>query len=362
VFVKLDFRELEPHQFVDVVLKHAVERGASDLYWIPVDKGLEIRLRVQHRPEPLAVVPAVYGAQCVTRLKVLAGMLTYRTLVAQDGAFSLADRKNFPDWPDALREVACRVSVLPSTHGERVTIRIRREAEAACCLDELGMTSEVLNALRRLLRRPTGMIILTGPTGSGKTTTIYAMLKELLKWNDDPASLITIEDPVESELAGVTQVSVTGGEDSWDYAAALRASLRHDVKTIAIGEIRDRHVAKVALEAALTGHRVITTFHAGDIPSVYARLLHLGFEPFLIAAAVSGIVTQRLVPRADGTGLMPVVALLEADDAWRERIVQRPDLTSLKQAVQTNPQADLKQVAQALVASGVIDRTELILV
>ncbi len=156
---------------------------------------------------------------------------------------------------------------------------------------------------------------------------------------------------MESVIDGISQTSVTRENETWNYAVALRAALRQDVKTLAIGELRDAGVVHVVLDAALTGHRIITTYHAGDIAAVYARMLHQGFEPFLVAAAITGVVSQRLVPAADG-GLVPVVATLEADDAWRDFIADFPHLEDIRRHARQRPGADLKAAAENLLANG----------
>ena len=156
----------------------------------------------------------------------------------------------------------------------------------------------------------------------------------------DPPSIITLEDPIECEIDNITQTAVSA-DSEWNYAAALRAALRQDVKTLVVGEMRDREVVKVTLDAALSGHRVITTYHAGDIPSVYARMLHQGFEPFLVASAITGVVTQRLVPRPTGHGRMPVAGVLVPNDEWREVVAANPGLSALRKKAKEFPYADL---------------------
>ena len=318
-------------ELVDEILAEAVRRQASDLYWIPAADGVEIRVRVHGVQHTLRRLPTELGARCVTRVKVLAGLLTYQTRVAQDGAI----RAEHP----ALGGHECRVSVMPTQFGERASLRFLQGAVGPTHLEELGAGDEALAALRRLLALPSGMILLTGPTGCGKTTTIYAMVRELLRDRQDPASIITIEDPIEAVLPGVSQAAI---RDDWGYAGALKAALRQDVKTLVVGEMRDPEVVRVTLDAALTGHRVITTYHAGDIPSVYARMIHQGFEPFLVASAVTGVVAQRLLDSEDGQRRVPVMAVLEVDDAWRETVCNSHALPALREALADYPMADLQ--------------------
>ena len=334
-----------PPEWVDQVLVAAMARGASDIYWLPGAEECAVRFQVNGHAQAFATVPRAFGEQCVARLKVLAGMLTYRSSVAQDGVI-----RQHPAAPN----VEIRVASLPTLHGERLTLRLLDAGRVPRTLDSLGFAPAVHTTISEILAQQSGLFILTGPTGCGKTTTIYALLRELLRQGHDPAGIITIEDPVEGELPGVSQVSLSRAGEDWGYAQALRAALRQDVKTLVIGEIRDREVAKVVLDAALTGHRILTTYHAGDIAGVYARLLHQGFEPFLVGAAVTGVLTQRLVSRKDGGGPIPVAAVLKADDAWREFVVTHPALGALRQQLRERPGADLTAAAAALATQGVI--------
>ena len=336
---------LEPHEFVDEVLARALADGASDVYWLPARDKVTVRAKVAGEKVLLALIPREYGERCITRIKVLGKLLTYRTEIAQDGAIRAGG-----DRPDA----ELRVASMPTSYGERITIRVLQERGASRRVRDLGFAQPVEQALLDLLTKQHGLLVLTGPTGSGKTTTIYALIRELLGRGEDPASIITIEDPIECEIGDISQVQVARSGGEWDYTAALRAALRHDVKTLVIGEMRDKEVVRVVLDAALTGHRVVTTYHAGDIPAVYARLLHQGFEPFLIAAAVSGVLTQRLAQRKDGSGPVPIAAVLRADDEWRDYIIANPGLGELRRKVRTIPNADLPGAAVELARNGVI--------
>jgi type IV pilus assembly protein PilB len=339
----------EPQLFVDKILHMAIQKKASDIYWIPSQNNFCIRLRVDGIQEDITTVPREYGDKCVARLKVLSGLLTYRTRISQDGVI-----RNIHDAPHA----ELRVAVIPTSQGERISIRLLQGGSAPPFLDDLGFSSSTVTRLRHMLAQPSGLLVLTGPTGCGKTTTIYALIRELLKEQQDPASILTIEDPIESEIDGISQVTASS-DLNWDYASALRSALRQDVKTIVVGEMRDRDVVSVTLDAALTGHRVITTYHAGDIPSVYARMLHQGFEPFLIASAITGVVSQRLVQRTDGTGRVPVVAALSPNDEWRDFITRTPGLSELRKKITDFPEADLQAVAKQMAKDGIIPKTNL---
>ncbi len=337
--------DYEVPKYCDDLLRQAVRLGASDIYLLPGSAETEFRCRVNGLQRDLARVPAEFGVQCAARFKVMAGMLSYRTQIAQDGAIrQLAE----------LGNVEFRVASMPTLTGERLTIRLFDRNLGHQSLDELGFQPGVADSLREILRRPSGLIILTGPTGCGKTTTIYAMLRELLAWEQDPSSIITIEDPVECEIPGISQISLPRGDNEWNYSTAFRAALRHDVKTLVIGEMRDREIVKVALDAALTGHRIITTYHAGDIPAVFSRLLHQGFEPFLVAAALSGVVAQLLARTAGGEGRVPVAATLKMDDAWRDFLATAPDPAAIRARVAQTLGGDLDGIAHDLAQKQII--------
>ncbi len=331
------------------LLKEAAELGASDIYILPGAAETEIRLRINGVQKDFARIPAEFASRCIARIKVMADMLTYRNSIAQDGA---------------IRQdgVEFRVASMPVLNGERVTIRLFNREQKHELLDDLGFQPAMAAGLKKLLECPSGLIILTGPTGCGKTTTIYAMIRELLKHKQDPASIIAIEDPTECEINGISQVSLPRDNAEWNYAMALRAALRHDVKTLVIGEMRDPAIVKVALDAALTGHRIITTYHAGDIPSIFARLLHQGFEPFLVAAAVSGVVAQRLVHNFSGDCRIPVAAILQMDYAWRDFLSAGPSAAAIRERIAGTLGADIAAVAEELAAKQIISKVEALLI
>lgn len=347
-----DLQKFEPPEIVEQIIADALSQSASDIYILPQKEFFSIRFRINGVQSEYAELPSDLGIQCISRIKVLAGMLTYRSKIAQDGVIRKTEQHN-PDI-SVPQDAELRVAVMPTSTGERITIRILNRQQENLLLENLSLAENVQKCLKNMLKRPDGMIILTGPTGSGKTTTIYAMIRELLRDQQDPASIISIEDPVECEIKGISQVSVTRSDEDWGYPQALKASLRQDVKTLIIGEMRDKEIVRVALDASLTGHRVITTFHAGDIPAVYTRMLHHGFEPFLVASAITGIVSQRLVRRKDGDGRIPVVACLQPADEWRELIMDNPGLCELRDYLKNFPEADINSVARKMADENLI--------
>lgn len=346
-------KEMEPHEIVDLVLRRAVELHASDIYWLPGIDGFSVRCKINGVQGDMFRISPEAGNQCTSRLKVMASLLTYRSQVSQDGV--IKDESRFPG-------VEFRVAVMPTVDGERITVRILDKSMIPQYLEELNFTPDITDGLKTLLARKSGMIVLTGPTGCGKTTTIYAMVRELLKNDQDPASIISIEDPVESRIPGISQASLSKTNEEWNYAMALRSALRQDVKTLVIGEMRDASVIKVALDAALTGHRIITTFHAGDIPSVYARILHHGFEPFLVASAITGILSQRLLKGTGEDAQVPVTALLTPDDAWRDFIIEKPSLGDIRKRIVNYPLANLRDVAAGMAEQGIVYKKDVYLI
>jgi general secretion pathway protein E len=334
-----------PTEYVDSILIDAAQKNASDIYWLPAKDFVEVRYRVNGIQQNTDRIEREFGDQCISRIKVLAGLLTYRSQIAQDGAVRNVE---------GLKNVEFRAAVMPTVHGERISIRVLDGNKQTLMLNDLGFQKKVLSEIKRLLSKSSGMIILTGPTGCGKTTSIYAMIRELLKDRQDPASIISIEDPVECEIEGISQINLNRSNEEWNYAAALKAALRQDIKTLIIGEMRDREVMKIALDAALTGHRIITTFHAGDIASVYGRILHQGFEPFMVAAAINGVISQRLVMNYAEDNRIPVAAIFEPDDSWRDFITDNPGLVGIREKLRTYPGSNLKSVLKALASQNII--------
>lgn len=337
----------DPCDYVAGLLTFARSGGISDVYLVPLKTHIEVRAKRCGAYGHIARLDPEFGAQCIARMKVLASLLTYRTNLAQDGLIQTETRDN---------DTEMRLSIMPTRYGERAALRVLTHPRATLRLDALNFNAPTLTRLRQLLSRRSGLVILTGPTGSGKTTTIYAMVRELLDMGEDPAAIVTIEDPIEATLEGVSQTQVSVG-NNWNYATGLRAALRQDVKTLVVGEMRDADVVRVTMDAALTGHRVITTYHAGDIASVYARLLHQGFEPFLVASAVTGVIAQRLFPSDDAATMVPVVTSLIPDDAWRDLVASAPGLSALRQALRSRPQADFEAAATELHSRGILSET-----
>ncbi len=329
---------------VDSLLRHAREIGASDLHIDPEEDRLRVRARRDGVLEPLEDLPADLSSTVIGRLKSLSDLLVYRTDVPQEGRIP-ADRS-----PVGLE---VRVATFPTLFGERAALRFDAPGSSGLDLEALGLAPRILPALRTALEQPSGTIFLTGPSGSGKTTTLYACIRHLAA-AAGARSLVTIEDPIERRLPGVTQTQVNPAA-GLTFARALRSILRQDPDVILVGEIRDRETASIALEAGLTGHLVLSTVHAGRAPGVFARLIDMGVEPFVLTTAVRGVLGQRLLRRRSGgkwTGRVLLSEWLPMTAGLRKGVLNRGDEASLREAAAPDGFRDIREEARDLVATG----------
>ena len=269
-------------RLVDLVLADAVRVGASDIHLEPTRGEFRVRHRVDGVLRESRSFPRTVQAALISRIKLMAGLDIAERRLPQDGRI----RKTLEG-----RTLDLRVAVLPTVHGEQVIIRILDNEMGVTSLDDVGFLPSVQPRYEMLARRPHGALLVTGPTGSGKSTTLYATLATV---NDRSKKIITVEDPVEYETAGISQVQVHP-RSGLTFARALRSILRCDPDVVLVGEIRDRETALIALEAALTGHLVLSTLHSNDAVSTPLRLIELGVEPYLVASGLEGVVGQRLV-------------------------------------------------------------------
>ena len=271
-------------KYVNLIISEAVHDGASDIHIEPGEKDVRIRYRIdgvlrETRRSPRRIHPGI-----VSRIKILGNMNIAERRVPQDGRFALEA---------AGKHIDLRVASIPTVHGEKIVLRILDSSHILLSLSDLGISPEPLRQFETSFKKPYGTCIVTGPTGSGKTTTLYAALAEL---NQREVNVITVEDPVEYQLSGANQVQVNT-KVGLTFAASLRSILRCDPDIVMIGEIRDSESAKMAIESALTGHLVLCTLHTNDAPSAMTRMTEMGVEPFLIASAVDSVVSQRLARR-----------------------------------------------------------------
>jgi type IV pilus assembly protein PilB len=271
-------------RLVNSIILQAAEDGASDLHFDPQDDALVVRLRIDGVLHEVQRIPKRLAPGVTTRLKVLAKLDIAERRKPQDGRISLNARA-------AGRLLDIRVAVLPTVEGEGVVMRLLDKSKRAPTLTELGLSDEMRAQFEEIIRKPTGALLVTGPTGSGKSTTLYAALTEM---NRPEINIITVEDPVEYRLAGLNQIQVNP-KAGLTFASSLRSILRSDPDVLMVGEIRDVETAKISIEAALTGHFVLSTLHTNDAPSALTRLNEMGVEPFLTGSAVTAVLAQRLV-------------------------------------------------------------------
>jgi len=269
-------------RIVNMLLLEAVNGRASDIHLEPRRTHLQVRYRIDGELQHIRNIPRSLMAACISRIKVMADMDIAERRIPQDGRITIKVEG---------RQVDLRVSTLPIQHGERVVMRVLDRDRSIRRLDELGFSPHNLTTFRWLLQQPNGIILVTGPTGSGKTTTLYAALREI---QSVTRNIITCEDPIEYELEGINQSNVNE-KAGLTFAAQLRAILRQDPDVVLVGEIRDQETAEIACRAAMTGHLVLSTLHTNDAVSAIPRLIDMGVEPFLISSSLVGVVAQRLV-------------------------------------------------------------------
>ncbi|MGH7275487.1 MAG: GspE/PulE family protein [Candidatus Rokuibacteriota bacterium] len=269
-------------ELVDRLFEEALAWGASDVHVEPNEHGLQIRFRVHGLLQNVMTVPQGERAALTSRIKIMANLDITEHRLPQDGRIRIRQNGHAVD---------ARVSTVPSLHGEKVVLRLLDLNGVAIPLDRIGLRDVHLEELRRLIRRPQGIILVTGPTGSGKTSTIYGSLKEI---KSEAINIITIEDPIEYEISGVTQIAVHD-KIGLTFEGCLRSVLRQDPDVILVGEIRDRETARIAMQASLTGHLVFATLHTNDAVGAITRLLDMEIPPYLIASSLSGVLAQRLV-------------------------------------------------------------------
>ena len=367
-------------RYVNYLVTKAVQDGASDIHIEPGEDSLRIRYRIDgvlfDQPTP----PAQMHAAIISRLKIMGNMDIAERRLPQDGRIRATIHG---------RHVDLRVSTLPTTHGEKCVIRILDNRSIRVGLEQLGMWDDMLESFRRQITQPHGIVLVTGPTGSGKTTTLYSAMQVM---DGDSQNISTVEDPVEYELDFANQVNVREGI-GMTFAAALRSLLRQDPDIIMVGEIRDEETARIAVQASLTGHLVLSTLHTNDAPSSITRLINIGIEPFLISASVNAVLAQRLVRKIcenckspdtsirEGTarylaaheahvdqlyhgvgcdrcrqtgysGRLGIYEMMEMDDDLRDLVTTNPSLTELRQCARTRGMRSLCEDGLQKVAAG----------
>ena len=349
-------------RMLNALLTQAAKDGASDIHIEPYERSSAVRFRVDGTLREVVQPNRALHAALISRLKIMAELDIAERRLPQDGRISLRI---------GGRAIDVRVSTLPSAHGERAVLRLLDKTESKFTLEALGMSGEVLSSFNRLVHQPHGIVLVTGPTGSGKTTTLYASLGRI---DTHSTNVLTVEDPIEYELAGIGQTQVNAKIDL-TFAKALRAILRQDPDVIMIGEIRDFETAQIAIQASLTGHLVLATLHTNDAASAVTRLTDMGVEPFLLSSSLLGVLAQRLVRKrctaCGGAGCAScgqtgyagrtgVFELLVTDDAIRAQIHNQASEASIRDAARASGMVLMREDGQRLVDAGITTAEELL--
>ncbi|HEY4329232.1 MAG TPA: ATPase, T2SS/T4P/T4SS family [Phycisphaerae bacterium] len=338
--------------YVDKLLHRALDAGASDLHVEPITGAIEIRFRIDGVLESIEKLPTDVGRSVALRFMVMAQLLTYRLDIPQEGRIrTTIDGKSLD----------LRLAVIPVAHGLRAVLRMPAELTQPRNLQNLALPAGCLANLEAFARADSGMLLVTGPAGSGKTTTIYALLEHIAR-SALGISVISLEDPIERLMDGITQIEVAP-HGQMTYDRALKSILRQDPQVLMLGEIRDAATASIAVQAALSGHRLIATLHAGDPAGALARLLEMGLEPYQITSSIFGILSQRLVRRKAPTGYKGRVPLAEfgkMDDSVRAAVLARADAGVFRKSFSLQAgHATLSDMAGELVAQGITDSAEI---
>lgn len=347
--------ETDAPTLIETYLRQAYDARASDVHFEPTAAGYTLRFRVDARLKDIAAFSAAVGRAMVNRLMVLAQLLTYRLDVPQEGRFPFAPAAN-------ATPADLRLAVIPTIHGLRAVLRLPAELMAPLDLDALNLHPKILTQLQRFASGDFGMLICCGPAGSGKTTTLYAILRHLVSIAPHQ-SIITLEDPVERAIDGITQIEVSPF-GQLTYEKALRSILRQDPQVLMLGEIRDPQTASLAIQAALTGHRLLCTLHAPSAAGAIARMLEMGIEPYQLASALAGILSLRLVRRlgVNGTysGRVPLAEWTPLHPPLRAAILQKPDPDTLATIIPQHPDHLSRQTsAKWLLEQGLTDEGEI---
>jgi len=349
-------------RMLNALLTQAARDGASDIHIEPYEQHSSVRFRIDGTLREVVQPHRALHAALISRLKIMAELDIAEKRLPQDGRISLRI---------GTRAVDVRVSTLSSAHGERAVLRLLDKSGQRLRLRDVGMQGQTLARFETLVQQPHGLVLVTGPTGSGKTTTLYAALGEL---DATRSNIMTVEDPIEYELHGIGQTQVNARIEL-DFARALRAILRQDPDIIMIGEIRDFETAQIAIQASLTGHLVLATLHTNDAVSAVTRLTDMGIEPFLLSSSLLGVLAQRLVRKlcsqcqgsgcthcghSGFSGRTGIFELLATDEAIRGLIHERAPEADIRSAALQGGMQFMRDDGQRLVASGVTSLQELV--
>jgi len=358
---------------VDDLLAQAIQAEASDVHFEPTADSLVVKFRLDGVLNPVEGLPATLTDNVVARLKVLGGLLTYRNDIPQVGRLEISGA--------AAEKVSdVRLAIFPTIHGQRAVVRLFYRRQDLLTLEQLGFAPQIERALKAIAAQNQGVLLLTGPAGSGKSTTLAAILRHIIHTLPGK-SIVSLEDPVEIRIDGVTQVPITP-HGQMTFPTALRSLLRQDPQVLMIGEIRDAETARIAIEAGLTGHMLMSTMHSGAPAGALLRLLEMGIEPYQVTSSIAAVVNQRLVRRLCeqckrqtaggyepvgcdaclGTGFkgrVLIAEMVQLDSDLRKAILAKADLEELDTLLQTKGHATILEDGRRLVETGVTTQAEL---
>ena len=365
-------------ELVDTILEEAVQFGASDVHFEPTRTELQVKYRMDGTLKVVEALPAAVRDNVISRLKVLGNLLTYRNDIPQEGRI---EGHTMPAVSEFGKVIDKRLAVFPTIHGQRAVVRIFYENEALTELDKLGFSPAIQSSLKEFAHKNQGILLLTGPAGSGKSTTLAALLQYVLDQHPGK-SIVALEDPVERAIPGIIQVQIEP-HGEMTFPVALRSLLRQDPEVLMIGEIRDAQTARIAIEAGLTGHLLMSTMHSGNCSGALLRLLEMNIEPYQVTSGVSAILNQRLVrklcescktemqegayepcgcEKCHNTGFHGRVLLaemVELDGQLRKTILQQTDMEGLEATLESRGHMKLIQDGRRLVNAGITTNAEI---